>query len=209
MPPVENTSLTACQAFENISLNQSATLINGDFIAVHKSLKNCAVAENADFIFVHAVVNISPNQLPTAEKMSLIPVHRFENQPITAFQTDKIPSQAAWKIPVNHSATTANTSFMPCHIPAKKSLIDVQTSVTQSTNCCIVILKLSHKSIKNCFTVSQFLYSNTPIAISAPIPRHTSVIGLVKKLTATPSAVINGVNTLVPAANAANALTTP
>jgi len=43
------------------------------------------------------------------------------------------------------------------------------------------------------FTVSQFLYSNTPIAITAPIARITKPIGLVKNVNAAPSAVVTAV----------------
>ena len=36
-PPVLNTSLTACQALENIFLNQSATFLNGCYAEFGKS----------------------------------------------------------------------------------------------------------------------------------------------------------------------------
>ena len=43
--------------------------------------------------------------------------------------------------------------------------------------------------------MSQFLYSNTPIAITAAIATHTSPIGLVKNAKAAPSAEVTAVPT--------------
>ena len=62
-PPVLNTSFTFCQAFENLSLNQSAILPKGDLILSHTFLKNSLTFStlNVFLIFSHAPSNLSLN----------------------------------------------------------------------------------------------------------------------------------------------------
>ena len=125
------------------------------------------------------------------------------------------PSSALLQSPVNTPATKSmipwNTCFTPSitpltvvHHPSNTPLINSKATGNLSLKPSTALQTASFNAENfaeihspSCpafsFTVSQFLYSNAPIAITAPIARITKPIGLVKNVNAAPSAVVTAV----------------
>lgn len=129
-PPVLNTFFTACQACVNFSLNQFPMFPKTDVIAFQAPDTPC-------FTLFTIVFH-------TLEIVFTIPFHIF----VIVFFTELNTFDIISFMPLNIELAV---SFIPFQILEKNSLIPFHTSFT-------LFIILSHKLIKNCFTLSHISF---------------------------------------------------